>query len=457
MDETWATVYKALERSLPANKFKIWIDPLVPLRLDGQILYLGCPNHFFMGWVREHYSRHLEQALSEARGRGLAVESVKLELAPPPKAEAPDPDLVHKQFDLPRLNIHSAPPLRFNPRFTFSSFIVGKANQYAFAATQAMALGRELNSNSLFLYSDHGLGKSHLSQALGQQILLDDQRRRVYYLTAEDFTNEMVHAIKNRSVEEFKNKYRRECDVLVIEEIHFLSGKEKVQAELAYALDCLEENGKRVVFTSSKLPKDIPRLGRQFSSRISNSIISTIEPPDYATRLRILEYKAKEMGLKIGAVPMEFMAQRIKRDVRQMESCLNSLSAKSRLLSRSIDMSLIEETLADLIVDGSSCTPEAIRRLVCRQYNVTVDELLSKSRKKHLVLPRNLGMYLCRKMTTLSLEAIGELFGRNHSTVIYAVNLVENRSRRDTKLKAQLDFLVGQIQKTDGQSPMGMA
>ncbi|MEW5725277.1 MAG: chromosomal replication initiator protein DnaA [Thermodesulfobacteriota bacterium] len=443
MDSVWASIREALSHSVSEGNFRIWIDPLQPLRIEGETLYLGCPNRFFLSWVREYYHRHLSSALE--RLIGSRVKSVDFEIAPVPvKKPEPDPP-APRQAELPSLEVHRRFPLRFNRRFTFDRFVVGDANQYAFSAAQALAQGREINAESLYLLSAPGLGKSHLSQAVGQQVLHRNGRSVVYYLTTEDFTNELVYSIKNRCVEDFKNKYRRDCDVMVLEEVHFLSGKDKVQAELCYTLDALFENGKKVVFTSSRLPKDIPRLGRQLTSRLNNSLISTIAPPGFMTRFEIIERKAREDGLALPLEVAEYMADRLTRDVRQIESGLRSLGAKSQLLNRPIDLALAQETLEDLVEDTTSLNIEAIQQQVSRYYKVTIEDMCSRSRRKEIVLPRNVGMYLSRKLTDHSLETIGKAFGRNHSTVLYSVNLIENRSRRDPKLKGQVEFLTRQM------------
>lgn len=442
----WSLIRERLSEELSDSNFKIWIDPLQPLEIKETILCLGCPNSFFKSWVREHYYQRLINALKETGKKADPVKGIELEISTPRHSSAKKSENApQRQFELPHLEVHQKLPLRFNQRFTFDRFVVGDANQYAFSASQALAAGQELNTDSLYLLSEPGLGKSHLSQALGQYVVGQNARSRVYYLTAEDFTNELVYAIKNRCVEDFKNKYRRNCDVLVLEEIHFLSGKEKVQAELSYTLDCLYEKKKKVVFTGAKLPRDIPRLGRQFASRLSNCLISTISPPDYKTRMGILERKSKDIGLQVPRRIIESLADQLKGDVRRMESCLNSLGAKSRLLNRPIDYSLVEETIGDLIEISSDVTVDEIIRLVCRYYKISKEELASRSRRKNIVLTRNVAMFLSRKLTDLSLEAIGKSFGRNHSTVLYSVNTIETRSKRDPKLKGQVELLTDKM------------
>ena len=446
----WTSICRSLSELMSQSNMKIWIDPIQPLRLEGGILFLGCPNRFFMSWLKEHYYRLMLQALKQLPPCDGLPDRIELEVSLPRKVSKTNNAAPQAQYELPDLGIHRAAPLRFNRRFTFDHFVVGDTNQYAFSATQAMAMGQELNTDALYLLSEPGLGKSHLSQALGQHVLTKNAASRVYYLTAEDFTNELVYSIKNKNVDEFKNKYRKACDVLVLEEVQFLSGKEKVQAELCYTLDSLIENNKKVVFTAARLPKDIPRLGRHFSSRLSNSLISTISQPDYQTRLRILLKKAEDYGIKASGSVLEFLAEKIRKDVRQLESVLTGLGAKSKLMNMPITMDLAKDTLGDLVEVGSDITIDLIRKQVCRYYQVSEETLNSRSRKKNIVLPRNVGMYLARKLTDLSLENIGKEFGRNHSTVLYSVNVIENGQRRDFKLKNQVEFLTGQMMRESG-------
>jgi len=447
MESVWGEICSILKGTLSTHNFKTWIDPLQPLRIENNILCLGCPNRFFLAWVRDNYFQQIKAALSRLMEQRVRVETIELAVAPPLIKPGGTVTAIPQQQELPEIDVYRQSPIRFNRRFTFERFVVGVANQFAYSAAQAMATGREINRDSLYLLADPGLGKSHLSQAIGHHLLSRNAQQTVYYLTAEDFTNELVYSLKNHGIEEFKNKYRRGCDVLVLEEIHFLSGKEKVQAELTYTLDCLAEKKKKVVFTSSRLPKDIPRLGRHFVSRLNNCLISTIEPPDYETRLRILERKAIENEMTVTDAVLEFLARHLKKDVRKMESCINNLGAKSKLLKRPINIPLAEETLAELVERTGCFSPDSIMDLVGRHYQVSIDEMRSPSRRKNVVLPRNVGMYLCRQMTDLSLESIGQAFSRNHSTVLYSVNQIESRKRKDAKLKNQISFLTDQLNR----------
>lgn len=446
MNALWGCVRENLSEKLSENNLRLWINPLKPLRIEEQTIWLGCPNKFFLSWVRDKYLGQIEDTLKKMPSSEGSIVSAKLEIAPAEDATCPAPPTpAPHQFELPRIQVHKRKHLRFNQDYTFDRFVVGSGNDFAYSASRALAQDHDLHTESLYLLSPPGLGKSHLCQAIGQEILSKDLRRKIFYLTAEDFTNEMVYSIKNNCLEGFKDKYRRQCDVLVLEEVNFLSGKEKVQSEFTYTLDCLMEDQKKVVLTSRYLPKDIPRLRQNLASRLNNGLISAIKPPDYETRLRILETKAKAQGLKIRDDVLAYLAQHLTQDVRQLECCLYSLGAKSKLLSRRIDMALAEEVLEELVADGEVLNPDAILKAICKMYKVDVSTLRSRSRKKSIVLPRNVAMYLFREYTDLSLEAIGKQFDRNHSTVLYGINTIDRAYEKDIKLKGQIDLLKKQL------------
>ena len=451
MQAVWASALSILTEMLTEKELKLWIHPLLPLNLEQHTLALGCPNKFFLSWVKEKYLARIERAVEDAAKHRTDLEdglSIKLELAPAEAPQARPAPAVAYQYELPHINVYQQAPLRFNQRFTFDRFIVGQGNHFAYSVSLAMASEPDLDTSALMLLSAPGLGKSHLSQAIGHHILAGDPRKRVFYLTAEDFANEMVYSIKNNRIETFKNKYRSACDVLVLEEINFLSGKEKIQAELTYTLDRLMENRRKIVFTSTQPPKDIPKLRHKLLSRFNTSLMTTIAPPDFDTRLRILKAKAEELRLTLKENVLALIAKRLTQDVRQMESCLCSLAAKSRLLSRRIDAELVEEVMRDLVESraGSSVDLDSVLELVCRYYGVSPEDLRSRSRRKNVAEPRKMGIFLLRKTTDLSLSDIGKAFDRNHSTVLHALNTFQQSCQKDVKLKGQVDFLRQQLE-----------
>lgn len=453
MEAVWSCVLDNMKKVVAEKNIRIWLNPLKPLSLEDGVLVIGCPNKFFLTWIKENYLAHINEAAKMAGSNGASIKKTRLEIAPiiPQKGDEKKAGPVPHQPELPRMEAFAKAPLRFNRRYTFDRFVVGNTNNFAYSAAMAMATENDLNADSLFLLSSPGLGKSHLSQSIGHRILAGDPSRKVFYLTAEDFTNEMVYSIKNNRTEDFKNKYRKECDVLVLEEINFLSGKDKIQAELSYTLDQLLENGKKVVFTSTHLPKDIPRLRKNLASRLNSGVISKIKPPDYETRLRILRMKARENKLAAGDDIFAFLAEHLTHDVRQLESCLASLGAKSKFLKREVSMEMAREALKDFVEEEHPFDPDIILDVLCRYYKVSLEEMKSRARKKRVITPRNVGMYLFRETTELSLEDIGKIFGRNHSTVLYSLNNFSQAKKKDPRLRGQVSFLQKQVQNSLSQ------
>ena len=444
----WELAQERLLKQMAVGTYKTWIEPLKDKSHTNGRLILAGPNSFFVNWVKNNFLKEIMEALT-AVGWTAADEvifTIEENNIQAPELIIKKPEQRTNDF-LPGLACKT-PSLAFNRRFTFETFVVGDSNRYAFSAAQALAQGDTLGSDSLFITSDHGLGKSHLSQALGQSFLAAKPGSKIYYLTAEDFTNEMTQSIRNYSMENFKQKYRQNCDVLVLEEVQFLAGKEKIQTELCFTLDCLMERGKKVIFTSPEEPRNIPRLGRSLRSRLSGSIISPIGAPDFDTRLRILEEKARNINLKISRPVLEHLAERITSDVRQLESALISLGAKSRLLNRAVDMEMANENLTCLFDDGEErLTPIGVRSLICRYFQVAPDEILSKVRHNHLVEARSIGMYLSRSLTRRTLGEIGQAFGRTHSSTLYAISKLERQLKKDSKLQGKIELLTQKLVK----------
>jgi chromosomal replication initiator protein len=350
----------------------------------------------------------------------------------------PDP----AQMTLPNLHPRRGrSKISFKQEFTFDRFIVGRSNEFAYSASKALARSDQWDYNTLLMLSKTGLGKTHLSQATGQAILEENPESRVYYITAEQFTNEMISSIKKNSIEAFKDKYRRCCDVLLLDEIHFLSGKQKTQIELGYTLDALTNENKKIMFTSALPPKDLPHMSKELSSRLTSGLVTTIENPDYDTRVKILKTKASERNMKLSDEIIHLLATRLNRDVRQMESALNYLKAKSQLLKAKIDPDLARDVIRCLVSGESSVTLKDVSKLVCGYYKVDSNMLRSKSRKKVYSYPRNIYSYLCRNHTNETVEKIADSINRSHSTVLYASEMIEHKMKTDRELRNQVDFL----------------
>ncbi len=323
--------------------------------------------------------------------------------------------------------------------------MVGPSNEFAFSASEALARGTSINYPSLLMLANTGLGKSHLSQAVGHTILRENPNTRVFYMTAEDFANEMIFSLKTNRIDDFKNRYRKSCDVLLLEELHFLSGKEKTQTELGFTLDALANCNKKIIFTSSLPPNDIPRMSKQLTSRIASGLVTTIEKPDFETRLKILKRKAAEHSLSLPESILQLLATRLKRDVRQMESAMRCLKAKSELLNAEITPSLVKDVLKCLSPENSPASLEDIMNLVCKHYRIAPADLKSRTRKRIISHPRNIYAYLSRRHTDETVENIAKTINRSHATVIYASDLVERKIKTVYNVRKEVDFLIHKL------------
>ncbi len=448
MTTTWNKIKNQIKSELPKNSFSLWIDPLTLLDEKDKTIVLGCANKFSRKWITENYLTLIRDKLHKS-GSGNTDLVLKVQ-TPKKHTLAVDPVFQPEQLVLPNVPTTRRPAkLCLNNDFIFDRFIVGRSNDFAYSASKALVRGDTWNYQTLLMLANTGLGKSHLSQAVGHAICKENPQSRVYYITAEDFANEMVSALKTNQIEEFKTRYRRSCDVLILEEIHFLSGKEKIQLELGYTLDALVNKHKKILFTSSLSPKDIPKMSKELSSRLTSGLVTTINKPDYDTRLKILARKASELDLIISEEISNFLADRLDRDIRKMESALKCLKAKSELMNVRIDLDLAKEVVRNLVSGDCRITMEDIKKLVSRYYQIAPDMLRTRSRKKIYAYPRNIYAYLCRQHTDESLEGIARTIDRSHSTVVYASEIIERRMKTDDKLMSQVRFLNKQLQGSE--------
>ncbi len=447
MSAIWEEVKGHIKNSLSENSFSLWINPITLLDEKDDSLVLGCPNKFSLEWVREHYMDMMKEKLDDM---GNKNHRLVLKVAAPEKRK-PIPDLFKesRQLAFPNIPVTRGNVRRkFHKEFTFDRFVVGKCNEFAYSASKALAMGGAWCYNSLFMLASTGLGKSHLSQAIGHALLANDPDIKAYYITAEDFINEMIFALKNNRIDEFKNRYRRSCDVLLLEEVHFLSGKEKTQRELEYTLDILADDKKKIIFTSSLLPKDIPNMSKTLASRLTSGIIAPLSKPDYDTRVKIIEKKSSEHNMSLSEDITHLFAKHLTRDIRQIESALRCLRAKTELLNARIDLDLAKEVIKCHVHDQNQISIENLKELICQYFKVDSVLLRSKSRKKIHSYPRNIYVYLCRKHTDATLEDIGRSINRNHSTVLYSTEVIERKIKTDNKVKNQVNFFEGKIKDT---------
>jgi chromosomal replication initiator protein len=447
MEAAWNQVREALKGVMDEKSFTFWVKPLKLLDSDERVTRLGCPNRFFRNWIKENYSALFHSQFSRL---GLKGHKVTFKVLPHRDLLDHKPHGGNgngKQLLLPNIPVKARAGDRYLiERFTFDKFVVGESNEFAYSVSKALANDASCPYSSLLLLGQTGLGKSHLAQAIGNSILKKKPTLRVHYITAEEFTNEMIFALKNNLIDQFKTKYRRACDVLLLEELHFLSGKEKTQIELGYTLDALFTDRKKVIFTSSLPLEEIPKMKKMLTSRLSSGVLTSIEKPGFQTRLDILKQKAVERSISLPDEVAFYLAENLTQDVRQLEGALVSLEAISFFLKKEINLDLSRETLKQILPAKPLATIKEIQGVVCKYFKVDLEALKSKSRKKFISYPRSAAIYLCREYTDSSLERIGLSFNRNHSTVLYDYEKIKKNIKIDESVRKEVEFLSRKIE-----------
>ncbi len=439
-EEAWIALKEKLAQKLSEGSYRIWIKPLAFDEFDGETLFIKCPNQFTAAWVRDHYLPLIREELGRDFGR------CSIRLVPVEQVKEGN----KRQLHLPEFSPTEIPRPKFCQWFTFEEFVVGESNQYAYEVCRRVASGgggRASKGEVIYLQADSGLGKSHLAQAVGHHIYKKSPGKRLCYLNANEFTNQVVKAVKDGSIDALKDRFRRSVDILLLEEVHAFSGRNRTQVELASALDYLLDSGKVVLFTSPKLPREIPKLDDRLRSRLDLGVITSINPPDYNTRVKIIERKARRHGVTLEKEVVEYMAHFLRGDIRRIEGAVVGLVTKASIQRRPLDMELAKEVLQEMMGDLEPLSLKKIVRLVVRHFNVSQEDLRSSSRKKSVTLPRQIAMYLAREYTDATLETIGREFKRDHATVVHAVKKVERGLRQNSKIKYQVEFLKEQLEK----------
>jgi chromosomal replication initiator protein len=445
MKQIWQEVKATLEHIIPEHSYRMWIAPLRLDRISQNEIRLTAPNHFFKKRVSENFSQIICSELHRISGRALCL---KITVAPNSEGQGSKPAPA-QQLPLPNMAIQPHFGRLLHKEFTFDQFVVGRDNDFAYSAALSLAEKNIMQQNTLFLLSKTGMGKSHLSQAIGHHIIKASPGERVYYMTAEDFTNEMVVSYKTNSINVFKNKYHKNCDVLLLEDVHHLSGKDRTQIELAHTLDSLFNDNKKIIFSSCFAPTVIPKLNDNLRSRLTGGLISNIDPPKYKLRLRILKKYAELNKWTIPMDVLEYLSSELTQDVRQLKSGLMGVVAKASLLGRPIDVKLAASVVKNMVQKTRDITIGSIKKLVCKYYKLTPKELVSRSRKQSVVRPRHVAMYLSRRYTDQPLQAIGKSFNRYHATALHAIGTVEKGLRQGGPINGQVDYLTRKLESGD--------
>jgi chromosomal replication initiator protein len=450
--QIWAGALAQLRSLLNADTFNLWFAPLYPLELDNDTLTLAVSNDFCEVWLKDNYLDVIQKALSSVSGqqiavsfkvanRGLTPASAHAPAAPPPVAISEPEESSH------RLGI--VPEVVFNPNNTFDTFVVGANNNFAHAAAMAVAQAPGKSYNPLFLYGGVGLGKTHLLHSIGQHVAKHKKNARVAYVSSEKFTNEYIDAIQNNQMARFRKKYRQ-TDVLLIDDIQFLAGKERIQEEFFHTFNALHEAHKQIVLTSDRLASEIQNLEQRLVSRFEWGLSTDLQPPDVETRMAILRKKARGMNSELSEDILTFLANRIRTNVRRLEGALIRVASYASLTRQKLTQEVVEGLLREILHEEGRTviSIDSIQRKVAEHFDIRLADMTSKRRPENIAFPRQIAMFLARQFTDSSLTTIGEAFGgRDHGTVLHACRLVKDRMEVDPHVRQTVHYLEKQLQR----------
>jgi chromosomal replication initiator protein len=433
MSDQWAQALPILKEQIGAQNFETWIAPIRFVSRNKNEVVLDVPNKFFRDWLTEHYIGQLENVLSSSAKHGVRVVFQVNE-----KSAKPHPEKVAKKDPIEREK-----PQRTNnlvAKYTFENFVIGASNQFAHAACVAVANQPGDNYNPLFIYGGVGLGKTHLVNAIGHQATAQRPGLKVVYLSSESFMNELIASLRRDKMDEFKRKFRN-VDILILDDVQFIAGKERTQEEFFHTFNSLYESHKQIVITSDKFPKEIPGIEDRLRNRFEWGLIADIQPPDMETRVAILQQKAEVESVHLPHDVAIFLASNIDSNVRELEGSLTRLGAFSSLTKATITVDLAKDVLRNTLNGAKrEITVENIQKTICDYFNIKIGDLKAKRRTQNIAVPRQMAMYLCRKYTETSFPAIGDKFGgRDHSTVIHASKTIERKIKEDPQMQTTIE------------------
>ena len=444
MKELWDKTLKILKEELTEVSFNTWIKSIEPTSLEDNILKLGVPNNFTKDILENRYKDLIINSLKSVSNKTFNIDFFII------SEEAFEKEVSNKtENNNTALTMNDEMSTILNPKYTFDSFVIGNSNRFAHAASLAVAESPAKAYNPLFIYGGVGLGKTHLMHAIGHYVQNVNSKSKVVYVSSEKFTNELINSIKDDKNVDFRNKYRN-VDVLLIDDIQFIAGKERTQEEFFHTFNALYEANKQIILSSDRPPKEIPTLEDRLRSRFEWGLIADIQPPDFETRIAILKKKADVENLNISNDVMVYIATQIKSNIRELEGALIRIVAYSSLTNREINVDLAAEALKDIISSKNSrqITIELIQDIVSSYYNLKIEDFKSSRRTRNVAFPRQIAMYLCRKLTDTSLPKIGEEFGgRDHTTVIHAYEKISQCLKKDETLQSTVSDLTKKIKQ----------
>lgn len=449
LETLWTQISSALKAEVGEGAYDRWFSTLRLAGVTSKALTLAIPNSIYQVWIETNYAREVQAALLTVFGGQRALEFVIENGAAPRPAEQPSAAVEPAGEAAAESEPQAADPRGLNPRYIFDTFVVGTNSEFAHAASLAVAKAPSRTYNPLFIHGGVGLGKTHLLHAIGHHIAQTRKGARVAYVRSETFTNEFIQAIQVNGLVKFRKRYRQ-ADVLLIDDIQFLAGKERSQEEFFHTFNSLFEARKQIVLSSDQPPSEIAQLEKRLVSRFEWGLTAELQPPDMETRLAILRKKADGLLVKLPPHVLEYLAHRIKSNVRRLEGALLRVATFASLSGRPLGDEAIEHLLRDILQEEArrAVTIEQIQRKVAEHYDVRVADMTSKRRPAHIAFARQVGMFLSRRLTKCSLQDIGEAFGgRDHGTVIHACKTVDARLEREESLRQVVRFLEAALQR----------
>ncbi|MDR1961707.1 MAG: chromosomal replication initiator protein DnaA [Gracilibacteraceae bacterium] len=425
LDEFWSGVLAKIRAQISLASYEQWFLATKLVSFENNSLEISVPDKFIKDWLESRFYNLIKHIVQNETQSTVSI------------------SFIEEGHFSGGSSVSLSGPL--NPRYTFQSFVIGDGNRFAHAAALAVAEFPAKSYNPLFIYGGSGLGKTHLMHAIGHQISHTMPSFKIIYVTGEQFTNELIDSIRYEKQAEFRDTYRK-VDMLLIDDIQFLANKEGTQMEFFYTFNALHEANKQIIISSDRPPRDIPTLQERLRSRFEGGLTTDINPPDYETRMAILRTKIQNDNIPIPDEVLDFIASSIQSNVRELEGALSKFTAYCKFTSRQPTEELAREILKDLMPQSRKITTETIMKTVANRYRITTDDLKQNKRSQLIALPRQISMYLCRELTELSLPQIGDAFGgRDHSTVIHAINRIRERKKLDVMLEKTLLELITDI------------
>lgn len=445
LNDTWKRILEILKDELVTNvSYKTWIEPLIPEKINDDEIILSSPNEMVKKMIETKYIDLMTNAIEEITNKhykiNIIVGSLPKEELSVEERRINEKDSLNNDASFNNSNTKVENGF-LNPKYTFDSFVIGNSNRFAHAACLAVAESPNEAYNPLFMYGGVGLGKTHLMHAIGHHIKEKNKDAKVVYVSSEKFMNDMIHSIQIKDTESFRKKYRENVDIIMIDDIQFIAGKDGTQLEMFHTFNDLKADGKQIILSSDRPPHEIPTLEDRLRTRFASGLIADIQSPDFETRVAILKKKAEVEGYIVTDDVLIYIATKIKSNIRELEGALTRVMAFARLTKNPINVDLAGEALKDIIADkqNKNITMELILEVVANYHNVTVDDLKSSRRTRNVAHPRQIAMYLSRTLTNNSLPKIGEEFGKDYTTVMHAFEKISEQIKNDETLKTTIN------------------